>query len=293
MRAELAREAARHLQHGALGGVVRDVGHVGLSQVRGGRRESATYEARRTLDRRKEPFAQQVVHTYLEGDAPADAPNQDDAPPVPEPQHLLPGGLRGEQDAVRVHAHHLPRHSESTATSGDLAKGGHRTYLLEVLAGEIEPRRRRRREHARRSDAHVHPSFLVPDHLPDLPHRFLYAFTKSFVALVNLLQKKKCTRLVRHVLADILERAHGVADLGPLFAWLFRKIDAVHLPRARFGERQGELEPDPAIGPGDEGDAIGERELLREQSRIGRYEYTSDVNGSGESDRQSGTGTYV
>ena len=33
MRAQLAREAARHLQHGALGGVVRDVGHVGLVVV--------------------------------------------------------------------------------------------------------------------------------------------------------------------------------------------------------------------------------------------------------------------
>ena len=45
---------------------------------------------------------------YLQRDAPADARDQDDAPAVPESQHLLPCCLRGEQDTVCVNAHHLP-----------------------------------------------------------------------------------------------------------------------------------------------------------------------------------------
>ena len=61
----------------------------------------------------------------------------------------------------------------------ELLRGESRTYFLEVLTSEVEPRRRRRREQTSRSDTNVHPSLLVPDHLPDLPHRFLYQSLSS------------------------------------------------------------------------------------------------------------------
>ena len=214
-------------------------------------------------------YVRAVNVTHLVRAMSANASNQDNAPSVAETFHLPPSRLGREKSTVDVHAEDLRCQLQCGPTTHYQKAQAH---VLELLRRVRQARDFGLREYPRSSNTRIHPPLPIPNHLPDLPHRFLYAFTKSFVALVNLLQKKKCTRLVRHVLADILERAHGVADLGPLFAWLFRKIDAVHLPRPRFRERQRQLEPDPAVRPGDERDAVGERELLREQSRVGRCE---------------------
>ena len=70
------------------------------------------------------------------------------------------------------------------------------------------------------------------------------------------------THLIGNILADILEfprsqSLYEVADLGPLFSRLFREIDAVHGPCARFGQRQCSLESDSTICSRHERDAVG------------------------------------
>ena len=101
-----------------------------------------------------------------------DAGDQDDAPSLPKPLHLLAGRLGGKERAVHVHVEDLWGWTDGQLQFSQTARYAARACLLERLRRVCQARLGRGQD-ARPGDARVHPSFPVPDRLPDLPHPLL------------------------------------------------------------------------------------------------------------------------
>ena len=103
-----------------------------------------------------------------------DAGDEDDAPSLPEPLHLLAGRLRGEERTIHVDVEDLWGWTTSVqlhiATRNATQVSD--SCLLEPLRG-VRQARLSRGENARPCDTRIHPPLPVPDRLSDLPHPFL------------------------------------------------------------------------------------------------------------------------
>lgn len=85
--------------------------------------------------------------------------------------------------------------------------------------------------------------------------------------------------LVRYIGGDVLQARLALQSrhppevflhLVPLGPRLLREVDAVHGPRACLRERRRHLESEPAVRARDKGNAVRERELMREERRFRR-----------------------
>lgn len=143
---------------------------------------------------------------------------------------------------------------EARTVLGPAMQIGKTTHILELLRWILQAVGVAFQD-ARRGNARVQPALPVPDRLPELPHPFLVAHV--------------CAEVLKAALSrEAVEPLGIVADPGPLLARLLRKVNAVDRACAGLDERQSHLEPEAAVPARDQGDAVGERELVREQSGL-------------------------
>ena len=223
-----------------------------------------------------------------------DAGDQDDAPPVPKPLHLLASRLRGEERAVDVHVEDLRRRadgfSSATRRNAQHELASWNLFAEYVKHGSVGGRMPAPATHASilpsRSPI-VFPIFHIPSYVVTVSK---YAMQPQPICNPRVLQQREFelelrmattrTHLVPYVRADILEpplsagarpspqSLRELLHLRPLLVGRLGQVDAVHGPRARLDERERHLEPDPAVRARDERDAICERELAREDRRV-------------------------